>query len=71
MITITMVEKGVTDYIGWCSQSTKREDFGRRYAGSQYTDTRIRICGYVYANMDTGIRIRGYGYADTDMRIQI
>ena len=26
-----MVEKGVKNYIEWCSQRTKRLDFGQRY----------------------------------------
>ena len=44
-------------------------------------DTRIRICGYGYADtdkririrgyVDTDTRIRGYGYADTDTWIRI
>ena len=66
---MSMVEKSVKNYSGWCSQTTARVDFRYHYAGCQYTDTRMQICGY--AESDMRIRIRRYGYADTDMRIRI
>ena len=28
---ITMVTKSVKNYVGWCSQSTTKLDFGQRY----------------------------------------